>query len=234
VLVALQTIHLSVYLYLANKNFRKKNIENSSATLITSISERKKWLNMLEKGFVVYALAIFILLIVAITQNKLSPSLNYLYTLLTSIGIYIIAYKGILEPGILVPHFQRKYQTSQQVEASMEKESLEKLVLLMGKEKIYKNPNLKVEDLAKQLNLSGNQLSRLINEKFGKSFSEYINEHRVNEFITRIQAKEHFSYSLSGLAAEVGFNSKSTFNSTFKKFTGKTPSAFIKESVPDN
>jgi AraC-like DNA-binding protein len=50
---------------------------------------------------------------------------------------------------------------------------------------------------------------------------------RVEEFKFRVQGKDSDKFSLLGLAYECGFNSKSTFNYTFKKFTGKTPKEFF-------
>jgi AraC-like DNA-binding protein len=96
-----------------------------------------------------------------------------------------------------------------------------KLERLMNMEELYKNPNLKLSDLALKMNISTHQLSQLLNDNLGKSFSTYINEYRINEACGKI---ENGSYlKIEEIGYEVGFNSKSTFFSTFKKIMSTTP-----------
>lgn len=96
-----------------------------------------------------------------------------------------------------------------------------KLERLMNMEELYKNPNLKLSDLALKMNISTHQLSQLLNDNLGKSFSTYINEYRINEACEKI---ENGSYlKIEEIGYEVGFNSKSTFFSTFKKIMSTTP-----------
>lgn len=96
-----------------------------------------------------------------------------------------------------------------------------KLERLMNAEELYKDPNLKLIDLALKMNMSAHQLSQLLNDNLGKSFSTYINGHRINEACEKI---ENGSYlKIEEIGYEVGFNSKSTFFSTFKKIKGTTP-----------
>lgn len=96
-----------------------------------------------------------------------------------------------------------------------------KLEKLMNTEELYKNPNLKLIDLALKMNMSAHQLSQLLNDNLGKSFSTYTNEYRINEACDKI---ENGSYlKIEEIGYEVGFNSKSTFFSTFKKIKNTTP-----------
>lgn len=104
--------------------------------------------------------------------------------------------------------------------------ALSRLQDLMEKEKIYQNPELKLTDLAAQLELSPHYLSQLLNIHVGENFYDFINRRRVEEFKESLNdpAKQHFN--LLGLAYEAGFNSKAAFNNAFKKYTGMTPSEF--------
>ncbi|KAA2221082.1 helix-turn-helix domain-containing protein [Chryseobacterium sediminis] len=96
-----------------------------------------------------------------------------------------------------------------------------KLERLMSTEELYKNPNLKLSDLSVKMNMSTHQLSQLLNDNLGKSFSTCINEYRINEACEKI---ENGSYlKIEEIGYEVGFNSKSTFFSTFKKIKNTTP-----------
>jgi AraC-like DNA-binding protein len=74
-----------------------------------------------------------------------------------------------------------------------------------------------------------NELSWLLNESIGKNFSEFVNHHRVEAFKQFAKGPNNAHHTLSGLAAESGFNSKTVFNTCFKKETGLTPKQYLKE-----
>jgi len=73
-----------------------------------------------------------------------------------------------------------------------------------------------------------NQLSWLLNESIGKNFSEFVNHYRVKAFKENANAPKNSHLSLLGLAYDSGFNSKTVFNTYFKKETGLTPKQFLK------
>ncbi|HTM97280.1 MAG TPA: helix-turn-helix transcriptional regulator [Pedobacter sp.] len=107
----------------------------------------------------------------------------------------------------------------------------EKLRKIITEEELYKNPDLKLSDLARKINVSAHQLSQLLNDNLNKSFATYINEYRINEACERI-ANDNM-IKLEAIGYEVGFNSKSTFYSAFKKLKNTTPTLY-KESVSLN
>ncbi|HOY16836.1 MAG TPA: helix-turn-helix domain-containing protein [Haliscomenobacter sp.] len=96
-----------------------------------------------------------------------------------------------------------------------------KLEQLMKEKQVFRNPNLKLQDLAQELRLSPHQLSQFLNESLGKNFTQFINEYRIVEACKLL--KTDTLLSIEGIGDEVGFNSKSTFFSTFKKIKGVTP-----------
>ncbi len=101
---------------------------------------------------------------------------------------------------------------------------------MMLQEKPYLQPELTLFDLAAKLNISAHQLSFLINQVFGQNFNSFINQHRVEE-AKRLLIDDKLSHlNLLGIGFEAGFNSKTAFNTTFKKMTGLTPSAYKKEN----
>lgn len=101
----------------------------------------------------------------------------------------------------------------------------------MDGEELYKNPNLKVNDLAKAIQIPGYQLSQVLNDNLEKSFTAFVNEYRINEACRILTTNTNFS--IEGVAGEVGFNSKSTFFASFKKIKGVTPSTFLQQNTPD-
>lgn len=104
----------------------------------------------------------------------------------------------------------------------------ENLLAFVEKEQPFLNPNLSLRLLAEQVDIHPNQLSWLLNEKLGKNFNEFINHFRVEHFKQLALDTSNSHISLIGLAYESGFNSKTVFNTFFKKEVGMTPSAFIK------
>ena len=105
----------------------------------------------------------------------------------------------------------------------------EQLLLLMQIEKPYIEPKLSLAQLAERLRISSNHLSQIINQYEEKNFYDFVNGYRVKEFITLAEKDTNKNFNLLGLAYEAGFNSKSSFNQVFKKFTSKTPSQFVNE-----
>lgn len=95
---------------------------------------------------------------------------------------------------------------------------------LMEKEQFFKNPNLKLSDLAKRLNILPHTLSQLLNDDMNMGFSRYINEWRIKE--AKILIASYKNHKLDSISYECGFNSTSTFYTTYKKLEGLTPAKF--------
>lgn len=104
----------------------------------------------------------------------------------------------------------------------------QKLLNMMETETVYTDPELNLPYLAELLKISPGYLSQIIKEKEGKNFFEFVNQYRVAEAKKKLMDTDYNQYSIMGIALESGFNSKSTFNSLFKKYTGQTPSSFKK------
>jgi AraC-like DNA-binding protein len=102
----------------------------------------------------------------------------------------------------------------------------EKLESYMLKYKPYANPNLSLNELASKLKMQPHILSKVINQGFQKNFFDFINTYRVDEFKNRMDDPKYRHYTLISVAYEVGFNSKTAFNRSFKKMTNQTPSEY--------
>ena len=99
----------------------------------------------------------------------------------------------------------------------------------MEKEKPYHNTELTLTSLASQVNIGRNQLSELINTGTGGNFYDFVNKYRVDEVKQLMENPKYKDYTILAIAFEAGFPSKSTFNSIFKKYTGKTPTEYRNE-----
>jgi YesN/AraC family two-component response regulator len=105
---------------------------------------------------------------------------------------------------------------------------LNDLDMLMKKEKVFSQPQLSLSGLAEMLETNTTYLSKVINEHFNTNFSTYLNNFRIREAQKMFANKQHKSMTLEGIAQSVGFHSRSSFNAAFRKFSGITPTLFIK------
>ena len=120
---------------------------------------------------------------------------------------------------------QVKYEKSGLSEQKA-KEHLSELINLMEKEKPFINSNLTLQDLSQKLSISTHNLSEIINSQLKKSFFDFINKYRVDEVKKALADPQKKNYTLLAIALDSGFNSKSSFNSIFKKHTNMTPSEY--------
>ena len=105
---------------------------------------------------------------------------------------------------------------------------VDKILHFVETEKPYLNPTISLRDLANQVEIHPNQLSWLLNEYIGKKFNEFINHYRVEHFKELAKKPENAHISIIGLAYESDFNSKTVFNTFFKKEMGITPLEYLK------
>lgn len=103
-----------------------------------------------------------------------------------------------------------------------------RLLQFIEEEEPYLSPNLTLRLLAEQVEIHPNQLSWLLNERLGKNFNDFINYYRVERFKSLVTNPSNSHISLIGLAYESGFNSKTVFNTFFKKEVGMTPKEYMK------
>lgn len=166
--------------------------------------------------------------------------------LLCAALIYAIGYMGLRQPAIFAPVNEaneanvpappvteneppsEKYAKSSLTEPQAD-DGLARLLALMDGEQLYLNGELKLSDVAAALGISPNSLSQIINEKLGKNFYDFVNGYRVEAASRLLTDPKNDHLTLLAIAFDAGFNSKSTFNSVFKKHKQMTPSEFKKQ-----
>lgn len=111
------------------------------------------------------------------------------------------------------------------------KEQVEKIRAYVESERPYLNPTLTLRSLAEQIEIHPNQLSWLLNESIGQNFNEFVNKKRIEHFKHLVLDPDNSHISFIGLAYESGFNSKTVFNTAFKKEVGMTPKEFQKSQT---
>lgn len=148
-------------------------------------------------------------------------------------------YKGLKQPQLFLgvsrmdqslDRLQFEKGQTEDPQADLE---LEKIRHYFATEQPFTDPNLSLSDLAEQLDLPLRRLSWLINTHFGQNFMSFINEHRINLAKERLLAPKDPGETILEVMYDVGFNSKSSFNTLFKKATGLTPTQFRKQKGVD-
>ncbi len=119
----------------------------------------------------------------------------------------------------------KKYEKSGLSQEKAER-CLEELPKLMKKERPYRDPELTLSDLATRLDISSRNLSEVINTRLNQNFFDFINQYRVEDVKKDLLDPKKSHLKILSLAFDAGFNSKTGFNTIFKKHNGMTPSEF--------
>jgi len=209
-------------------------------SIVRSISKKKKkatsekekknaaWLLLFTKAFLSVLLLNFVLSILDLIVHDGDDTMlfNYPHLIVNSAFIYWIGYIGFMKPD----RFIIKSKLNQEIELLPAGAEIEnKLREAMEIDQVYKNMNLSLPELAISLQISPKDLSNFINSTYKVNFSEYLNQYRIELVKTLIAGPDSKKYTLTALAHEAGFTSKSTFNAVFKKQVGMTPSQYRAE-----
>lgn len=111
-----------------------------------------------------------------------------------------------------------------------DRQRIEALLAYMENHRPYLNSSLTLQSLSTQVGIVSSELSILINHKIGKHFFDFINEHRIQEAQKILADSSQNHLNISEILYQVGFNSKSSFNTAFKKYAKMTPTQYRKNS----
>lgn len=212
--------------------------EGSHLSPITNFDDLR-WL----KWFFYLGAGVFVLWMMSIVFNVTGwvqkPYSYYPLRLGSSLLIYWVGYQAffryvVLKDRILLRKAIRKKNSPEGIGKSGQERGavafseIEDYILENQK---FLDPHLSLESLSVEIGKSMSSLSKLMNAHAGSNFSDYINNYRIEQ-AKRLLADSDFSaYTIVAIGLECGFNSKSTFYTAFKKFTGVTPTVFRKDAV---
>lgn len=150
-----------------------------------------------------------------------------------SVIIYSVGYLSLSQPEIFTKQFENKLTepiTEKYKKSGLDNSSAEeikiKLMEVMEEQKPYLDSDLTLNKLADMISVSSHHLSEVINTLLCKSYYDFINEYRVEEFKSRLKNPSSVNYNLLSIAFDSGFKSKTSFNTIFKKHTMQTPSEY--------
>jgi AraC-like DNA-binding protein len=137
----------------------------------------------------------------------------------------------ISEPEFPIQNIENKAKPKLNLDQETTEEILLKLEESIIQKKMFKNGNLTIESLSKEINCSRSRISNVINYVYGKNFNNWINEFRIEEAKILLREPQSKNITIEAISQRVGFNSKSTFNVFFKSQTGLTPKQFMDQSL---
>lgn len=187
------------------------------------------WLNLFFLGFALAYASYFVL----VRFPGFNRAWDYHISAMMTAFIYFIAYMGFVQPAVFEgfrwtePAAPVKYRNSG-LTPEAGRSLWQKLHGLMASERLYRNPELNLDLLAKRLNMGKHHVSQVINEHWGASFFEYINQLRIEEAQQMLADTPRSALHVIEVAYAVGFNNKVSFNNAFKKATGMTPTEYRK------
>jgi len=227
-----------VYFILSVRLFKKLDI-NIFNNFSTSENINLDWLRKLVYSFG----AVWTVLIIFATIHHVFHLFSWIFctdglSLSLSVFIILIGYFGLKQKEIFIQYQDNpieyitepkaKYAGVLLDEAEAE-QYIDKITHIMITEKPYLDADLTLPALATMLQIPSHQLSRVINDKLGLNFFDFVNKYRVEEVKAKIKDPKFDNLSLLGIAFDCGFNTKSAFNRVFKKMTGLTPSEYKKQ-----
>jgi len=176
----------------------------------------------------IWAVVLVIIVMAGGQSIKLAAQIAFF---LVALNTFSIGYRATLQPQALYGPFEEK-QAARYERSTLtpENSKLYKSLLLevMEREKPFLDPEITLPKLAERLSIPLAHLSRVINERLGNNFYEFINHYRVQDAQRRLALPESKQQKLIAVALDCGFNSVATFNREFKELTGRTPSEYRK------
>jgi AraC-like DNA-binding protein len=199
------------------------------------------WLKILVIGFLgirLWAVLVGLLILLSvsfgITTNFEIMGLmgNYTTFIMVSMLIFFGLGHSTVFEGIDVKAADNADTTkSEQLKDKIKDTQIKQVADYMEQEKPYLMPALTLDKLATQLKIPPRVLSQLINRHFSCNFFEFINSFRVEESKRMLADPAMGDKNMLDIMYDVGFNSKATFNTLFKKKVGMTPSEFRKQAM---
>lgn len=191
------------------------------------------WLKTFLYAFIVVFIVLGIVFAGAIHHFG-TAWMNPMISLVFALSIFILGYKGLFQQSIFsnaeaIAITEPEPDSNESKKTKTSDSNLSNTVLhYMKTQQPHRDAALTLTSLAKQVNMSRNQLSEVINTSIGSNFYDFVNSYRVEDVKQLLVHPTYQHYTLLAIAFEAGFPSKSTFNTVFKKHTGLTPSEYKK------
>ncbi|MFN7117050.1 MAG: helix-turn-helix domain-containing protein [Saprospiraceae bacterium] len=156
--------------------------------------------------------------------------------IIKTILIYFITFNVLRHSNMLQPEVQA-VEKEKYVNSSLRDNDktllLQKITTLMDNEKPYLDNLFSMSELAKRVSATPHHVSQVLNEMRNQTFFEFLAEYRIHAAKILLHDPHYQNLKIEEIAEQVGYNSKSAFNTAFKRITGMTPSAFKNSTTED-
>ena len=149
--------------------------------------------------------------------------------------VNMMFYKGFKQPELFlgISNNEREFFKSEKnnsiIVTQEDKKDANKINEFLNINEVYTDSELSLEDLANYLEMPSRRVSFLINNVLNQNFMSFINSYRIRKATNKLANSEDKNETISEIMYDVGFNSKSSFNTLFKKQTGLTPTEYKKK-----
>lgn len=217
-------------------------LQSYKQRLLQSVSDLDRiyssWLGMLFYLWLIMALVLVPLSTLSLSLGWFPIHIIGSVSELASVTFFfIVGYYGFKQTTIFTdlalkedlehPPKKNSYERSG-LSAHQAKNLHAQLLALMEKDQPYLNGELTASELAQAMGISVNHLSQVLNQEQHQNFFDFVNGYRIKAVITKMENHQYQHYTLLALALDAGFNSKTSFNTVFKKFMHKTPSQYYR------
>jgi AraC-like DNA-binding protein len=233
ILILVQVLHAFIYVFFAKKII-KQHVQDIKKSMSSIEKINLGWIRTGINLFTIIIGSVALFLGLILLGIKIHPVYSEFIPAAISCTILALGFIGLIQPIIFPPEKEayqgKKYETSNLTDQQADK-YLEELHNLMKNEKPFLKSNLTLQKLAEILSISPHHLSQIINEKMNQNFFDFVNCYRIEEAKQLLAGSKGAQFTILAIGEEVGFNSKSSFNNAFRKYTGKTPTQFKREST---
>jgi AraC-like DNA-binding protein len=125
----------------------------------------------------------------------------------------------------ILPEVEEKSESANEQNDLISRQITE-LKRYMTEKEPFLDPSLTIQELSNQINIPVRDLSILINHHIDQHFFDFVNEYRIQKAMNILKDQSKSQLTVLEILYEVGFNSKSSFNTSFKKYTNLTPTAY--------
>ena len=234
ILAELQYAFYIVLVFIILKKYKEIYLENYTNSNHSSY----KWLFQMTVFFLIAHCIVFFKSVIRYTDYNVF--LNISNVIIGTIALIISCwfvlkalnnpdlFKGVdsnmlLINEVVISTEKESFQTPKSVEIASQIELIKKYVV---ENEPYLEPSLTIQELSKQVNIPVRDLSILINHHINQHFFDFINEYRIQKAMQILKNPSKSKLTILEILYEVGFNSKSSFNTAFKKYTNQTPTEF--------
>lgn len=223
-----------VLTYALLRDYKRRLLESVSNTQRIGLN----WLKLLFSLWLMMSVVLVPIGVLTVSSGLVSTDFLDMAVQVFSVGFFFtIGFYGFKQTTVFTDLHLKEELSMKTVSNNYERSGLSALqakeyhsllLTLMEEKKPFLNGELTASELSQMVGISPNYLSQVLNKEQKQNFFDFVNGYRVKEMILKMEDSRNSHLTLLAMALDSGFNSKTTFNTIFKKATSQTPSQYFK------